>query len=63
MYVAFTLLLFAWAIYLESLWSLLVVVGFVFYLDRFQIKPEEAALTALFGQAFRDYQSRVRRWL
>lgn len=63
MYVGFALVLAAWAAYLRSLWSLIVVVGFVVYLSRFQILPEERALIELFGEDFKDYQARVRRWL
>lgn len=63
MYVGFTLLLLALATFLASPWSLLIVAGFVLYLNRYQIRPEEQALTELFGQEFRDYQSRVNRWI
>jgi protein-S-isoprenylcysteine O-methyltransferase Ste14 len=35
---------------------------FVLYLNRFQIEPEDA-LTRLFGDDYRQYQARVRRWL
>lgn len=63
MYVGFTLLLLALATFLASPWSLLVVVGFVLYLNRYQIRPEERALTELFGQEFVEYRSRVRRWI
>lgn len=63
MYVGFTLLLLALTIVLASPWALLIVVGFVVYLNHYQIRPEERALTDLFGQEFVDYQSRVRRWL
>jgi protein-S-isoprenylcysteine O-methyltransferase Ste14 len=62
MYVGFTLFLAAWAIYLESLWSSFGVLGFIVYMNQFQIKPEERALQSLFGNEFADYQSRVRRW-
>ena len=63
MYVGFALLLVAWASYLGSPWALLGVLGFVLYMNRFQITPEERALKALFGEEFKAYQSRVRRWL
>lgn len=63
MYVGFTLFLLALAMYLASYWSLLIVVGFVSYLNRFQIRPEEEALVEIFGQEFKSYQSRVRRWI
>ena len=43
--------------------ALLPVPGYVAWLDRFQIRPEERALSARFGRAYDDYRSRVRRWL
>lgn len=63
MYVGFALWLLAWSIFLGSGWALLGVVGFVLYMNRFQIAPEERALRDLFGDTFRDYEQRVRRWL
>lgn len=63
MYVGLALLLVAWAMYLSSLWSLVGVLGFILYVNRFQITPEERALTALFSDRFLTYQAKVRRWL
>ncbi len=63
MYVGVLLLLAAWAIYLSALWSWLGVLGFYFYIDRFQIAAEERALTARFGADYRAYCASVRRWL
>lgn len=63
MYLGFALLLLAWAVFLASPWMLLGVPAFMLYLGRFQIQPEERALEQLFGQEFRDYRARVRRWL
>ncbi|WP_417531485.1 methyltransferase family protein [Marinobacter lipolyticus] len=63
MYVGFALWLLAWGIFLGSGWALLGVVVFVLYMNRFQIAPEERALRDLFGDTFRDYEQRVRRWL
>lgn len=63
MYVGLALLLVAWAVYLSSLWSLVGVLGFILYVNRFQITPEERALTAIFGDQFLSYQAQVRRWL
>jgi len=42
---------------------LLGVLGFVLYMNRFQIYPEERALGQLFGADFAAYRQRVRRWL
>jgi len=63
MYLGFVVFLLAWAVYLGSVWSLVCVAGFVFFIQRFQIVPEERALLSLFGQEFEAYMSRVRRWL
>ena len=63
MYVGFALLLLAWACYLASPFALLGVLGFVLYMNRFQISPEERALTILFGNEYQAYQAQVRRWL
>lgn len=63
MYVGFALWLLAWGVYLGSGWGLLGVVFFVVYMSHFQIAPEERALRALFGDQFRAYEQRVRRWL
>lgn len=63
MYLGFALFLLAWACYLASPAALLGPVGFIAYMSRLQIQPEERALTALFGGKFQAYQERVRRWL
>lgn len=63
MYVGFALMLLAWACYLTSPFALLGVLGFVLYMNRFQISPEELALATLFGSEYQAYQSQVRRWL
>lgn len=62
-YVAMGLLLVALAVWLAFPWSLLCVLGFVIYIDRFQIAPEERILTELFGDEYRRYRTEVRRWL
>jgi protein-S-isoprenylcysteine O-methyltransferase Ste14 len=63
MYVGMALALVGWAFFLSSVWSLLGPLVFVFYMTRFQIIPEERALSDLFGAAFSEYRSNVRRWL
>lgn len=63
MYVAMALLLVALSAWLAFPWSLLCVAGFVSYMNRFQIAPEERALEALFSEEYRRYCARVRRWV
>ena len=63
MYVGFSLLLTGWAIYLANLYTLPLLIGFIIYIDRYQIRPEEKILEAIFGQRYLAYKTRVRRWL
>ena len=63
MYLGMLLLLVAWAVYLSAAWALLGPVLFVAYITRFQILPEEKALSGLFGSSFEAYTAKVRRWL
>jgi len=63
MYLGFLLVLLGWAIFLSNALAFLFLPAFIIYMNRFQIEPEEKALTSLFGQQFVAYTSRVRRWL
>jgi protein-S-isoprenylcysteine O-methyltransferase Ste14 len=63
MYLGFLMLLLGWAIYLSNALGFLFAPAFVVYMNRFQIEPEEHALTSRFGQEFVAYTGRVRRWL
>ena len=63
MYLVLLLELTAWAIFLSNPLPFLLLPGYMLYINRFQIAPEERALTSLFGREFADYQSRVRRWI
>jgi len=58
-----SLALLGWSVVLGNSLSLGGVAVLVTYLNRFQIIPEERALTAKFGSDFAAYQRRVRRWL
>jgi protein-S-isoprenylcysteine O-methyltransferase Ste14 len=63
MYVGLAIILLAWTVYLAVPLGLLAIVGFMAYIQRFQIVPEERAMLKLFGAEFEVYQSMVRRWL
>ncbi|MBZ4680885.1 MULTISPECIES: methyltransferase family protein [Shewanella] len=63
MYLGFVLLLLAQAVFLNSLWLLFLIALFVAYLQRFQILPEERAMQQLFGDSYRLYCQKVRRWI
>jgi len=63
MYVGCLLILVGWSFFLSNLYSLIFSFGFVIYMNRFQIQPEERSLTALFGDEYQAYQNQVRRWI
>lgn len=63
MYVSLATLLVAWAIGLGGAWLWLGPVFLVLWIDPFQIRPEERAMAARFGEDYLQYKSRVRRWL
>ena len=63
MYLGFAFMLLAWGVYLSNVASLAVIVGFVAYITRFQIVPEERVLESKFGQSFRNYRAKTRRWI
>ena len=63
MYLGLLFVLTAWAVFLSSAWALLGAAGFVLYMNRFQIAPEERALAKLFGSEYAAYKARVRRWV
>lgn len=63
MYLGMVLILLGLALYLASPWAFLGPLAFAAYITRFQIVPEERALTERFGEAYAAYCARVRRWL
>lgn len=63
MYVALTLLLVAWALWLGGWLVWAGPMALVLWLDRFQIRPEERAMEARFGGDYMRYRAQVRRWL
>lgn len=63
MYLGFLFLLAAWATWLAHPFAVAMLPGFVAYMNRFQIRPEEMALHERFGPEFAAYHSSVRRWL
>jgi protein-S-isoprenylcysteine O-methyltransferase Ste14 len=43
--------------------NILPVIGFVLYMNRFQIIPEERVMVKKFGEDFLEYKQSVRRWI
>ncbi|WP_308443650.1 MULTISPECIES: methyltransferase family protein [Rodentibacter] len=63
MYLSLLLMLSGWALWLGNLLSWAGVATFVFLMNRFQISQEEAYLERQFGEDYRRYKSKVRRWI
>jgi len=63
MYVGLWLILNAVGFFLNALTPFVVIVLFLLYIENFQIKPEEEALSQLFGESFEQYKKNVKRWL
>ena len=63
MYLGMAFILMGGAIRIGNPVCLLSIVLFVWYMTSYQIKPEEEALTKVFGQEYEEYTKRVRRWI
>jgi len=63
MYLAMTAFLFGLAFFADSLWFFLAIPIAMIAVTRLAIAPEEAYLEAKFSDLYRDYRSKVRRWI
>jgi len=63
MYLGFTLLYLGITLWVNSLWPLLPLPIILILIQRLVIVKEESYLERRFGEEFRQYRARVRRWL
>lgn len=63
MYLALLLALIAAGIRWSEPFSLAIIVGFIFYMNHFQIRPEEKVMEKKFGSDYVSYKKKVRRWI
>lgn len=63
MYLAMLLVLIAGILKWGNLFGLLMVPVYIWYLNEFQIKPEEEVLIEKFGDEYAAYREKVRRWI
>ncbi|MEO9885835.1 MAG: isoprenylcysteine carboxylmethyltransferase family protein [Balneola sp.] len=63
MYFGLLIVLIACAMYFGSGYSFLMIPIFIWYMNTYQIKPEEEILIQLFGDEYKEYQQKVRRWI
>ena len=46
-----------------SWFGIILLIYFVWYINKFQIMPEEEAMEKLFGKKYNEYRQNVRRWI
>jgi protein-S-isoprenylcysteine O-methyltransferase Ste14 len=63
MYLGVVMMLLAMAVFFGSIVMLLAPAVFVAVIDRIVIPREQETMERLFGQDYRDYTYRVRRWI
>ncbi|MDZ7806055.1 MAG: isoprenylcysteine carboxylmethyltransferase family protein [Gracilimonas sp.] len=63
MYLALLIVLISPVFYWANPFIIVVLPVFVWYLNEFQIKPEEEIMGQKFGDAFEEYKEKVRRWI
>ena len=63
LYIVLSLVQVSVAIWLDMLWILLLLPLSIIVITRYAIAREERYLEKCFGQDYRDYKARVRRWL
>jgi protein-S-isoprenylcysteine O-methyltransferase Ste14 len=63
MYVGISLVLLGCFLAFGGLTAAVGLPAFIWYINRFQIAPEERLLEAKFGHEYAAYRARVRRWL
>jgi len=63
MYLSMTIALIGASLVADSLWFLVVVPPAVFAVTKLAIEREKHYLSRKFGESYRTYKARVRRWL
>jgi len=63
MYLGLLIVLLSPVFYWGNLVTLIFLPLFVWYMNEFQIKPEEEMMMQKFGDEFLEYKKKVRRWV
>lgn len=63
MYLGMAIIILAATLAIGHLIGLVWAMGFMLYIQVYQIHPEEKAMQKLFGDSFTRYRQEVRRWL
>ena len=63
MYLGLLIILIGISVQFNLIGGLIFLSIFIFYMNYFQIIPEEGAMTELFKEDFINYKNKVRRWI
>lgn len=63
MYLGMLLIIISFAFYKTSIVSIILIPFFIFYINKFQIEPEELEMRKKFGKEYEDYCKKVDRWI
>tara|TARA_Y100000996_G_scaffold403787_1_gene377144 strand:- start:115 stop:570 length:456 start_codon:yes stop_codon:yes gene_type:complete len=63
MYLGMLFLIISFTFYKLSLAGAIVIPSFIFYINKYQIEPEEYEMRKKFGENFEDYCKKVDRWI
>ena len=63
MYLGMLMVVLSTSIFYLNIFSILTPFLFIFWINKFQIKREEAFLTEKFGKEYLSYKNKTRRWL
>ena len=62
-YLIATVWLGAAGLYVDNVWMVLMVIPMIIVINKLVIEKEEAYLESKFGDEYRDYKKKVRRWI
>ena len=63
MYLGLLLILISTALFIKNFISFLIIPLFVIFINKNQILPEEQILENIFGEEYRNYKKKVKRWI
>ena len=63
MYLGLFLSISSTILFFGSWFGIIILMFFVWYMNKFQIIPEEEAMEKLFGGKYSEYRQKVRRWI
>ena len=63
MYLGLFFVICSTVLFFGSWFGIIILMFFVWYINKFQIIPEEEAMEKLFGVKYDEYRQKVRRWI